>query len=240
MSENNQLTPQDQKGVWRMFNSIAPYYDFLNHLLSLNIDRYWRRFAVNLLLTHSQRREIFLDLASGTGDVGLTILSRSDAKVVGVDPAAKMLAIFKKKAEKKGLEERVFEVVGDGLSLPLSDSSVDGALIAFGIRNIPDRVSALKEMERVVRPGGAVVVLEFSKPEGFFGLVYDLYFHRILPLLGRLISKDPGAYLYLPKTVEEFPSPPTFAHLMDQAGFLKVRYWRLTQGIVTCYLGIVS
>ena len=235
-----ELTPGDQRGVWRMFNSIAPYYDFLNHLLSLNIDRYWRRYAVDLLLNNSAGHALFLDLAAGTGDVGFTILDRGGAKVVGVDPAAKMLEIFRKKARKRRLEERVFPVAGDGLSLPLPDSSVDGAIVAFGIRNIPDRLGALGEMRRVVRPGGSVVVLEFSKPGGFFGMVYDLYFHRVLPLLGRIISKDPSAYSYLPRTVEGFPPPIQFAGLMCDAGFSSVRYRSLTRGIVTCYVGVIE
>ncbi len=237
---HKELTPHDQKGVWRMFNSIAPYYDFLNHLLSLNIDRYWRRFAVDLLVKHSQVGT-YLDLAAGTGDVSFTLLRRHpDSKVVAVDPAEKMLAIFREKSLKRGVDNRAFAVVGDGLGLPLPDSSLAGAIVAFGIRNIPDRVGVLREMARVVRRGGAVVVLEFSKPRGLFGLLYDLYFHRVLPLLGRIISRDPLAYSYLPKTVEGFPKPSEFAGMMVAAGLERVRYWSLTGEIVVCYLGVLE
>ena len=155
------ITPQNQEKVWRMFNSIAPYYDLLNHLLSLNIDKRWRRFAVDLLLKHSQVG-IYLDLAAGTGDVSFTLLERHpDSEVVAVDPAEKMLAIFDRKSGMRGFKKRAFTVMGDGLALPLPDGSVAGAIVVFGIRNMPKRVKALKEMARVVRAGGVVVVLEF-------------------------------------------------------------------------------
>jgi len=238
---DRELTPENQKSVWRMFSSIAPYYDLLNHLLSLNIDRYWRSFGVRRLLKHSPGQCLFLDLAAGTGDVTFTILHQGrETRVLAVDPAIGMLSILQKKASKMGGEGRVFPVAGDGLLLPLPSACVDGAIVAFGIRNIPDRTTALREMRRTIRAGGSMVILEFSKPRGIFGLLYNIYFHQVLPFLGRVISKDPAAYSYLPRTVEEFPAPSLFAQLIAEAGFSKVRYWQLTGGVVTCYLGVVD
>ncbi len=215
-----------------MFNRISRWYDFLNHLLSAGQDILWRKWAVAGLLEEGGNR--FLDVASGTGDVAFEVLRQSpDAFVVALDPAFNMLKVAGKKARKKGA--RLLLVMGEGERLPFPDAFFDGVTIAFGIRNVEDREATLSEFYRVLRDDGRLVVLEFSKPKGLFGAVYDVYFHWILPTLGWIISGDRQAYRYLPESVERFPGPSEFSKELMRAGFKRVVLQPFTLGICYCY-----
>ncbi|MCL5966709.1 MAG: bifunctional demethylmenaquinone methyltransferase/2-methoxy-6-polyprenyl-1,4-benzoquinol methylase UbiE [Deltaproteobacteria bacterium] len=220
-----------------MFSSIAPRYDFLNRLLSLRRDRYWRRAAVAEMVPAAGGRH--LDVATGTADVALEIFRQKGdgARVVGSDISIEMMRIGWEKAVRAGRGGRMAFVKAPGEALPFRDGAFDSASIAFGIRNVVDRQAGLSEMCRVVRPGGRVAVLEFSRPRSpFFGTAYRLYFTRVLPRLGGLFSRR-SAYAYLPRSVEAFPPPPEFAAMMRAAGCSEVRFRPLTFGIVTLYVG---
>ena len=225
------------RSVGEMFSAIAPRYDLLNRLLSLGRDRLWRREAVATIRIERGGRH--LDLATGTADVALEILRQSGGKafVVGSDISLEMMRIGMEKAARAGRKGRIAFVRAPGEALPFSDGVFDSASVAFGIRNVVDRELGLREMVRVVRPGGRIVVLEFSQPDGtFFGALYRFYFTRVLPRIGGLVSKR-SAYAYLPESVRSFPSPPEFAEMMRKAGCSSVDYRPLSLGIVTLYAG---
>ncbi len=224
--------------IGEMFSSIAPKYDFLNRLLSLGRDRQWRRQAVAGI--RPKRGGRHLDVATGTADVALEILRQKGVEsfVVGSDISLEMMRIGREKATRQGRAGRMAFVRAPGEALPFRDGVFDSASIAFGIRNVADRERGLTEMCRVVRPGGRVVVLEFSRPEGaLFGALYRFYFTQVLPRIGGLVSKR-SAYTYLPESVEAFPSSPAFAEMMRAGGCATVDYRPLTFGIVTLYIGI--
>ena len=225
------------RNIGEMFSSIAPRYDLLNRLLSFGRDRKWRRQAVSGAgLARGGRH---LDVATGTADVSLEILRQkgTESFVVGSDISLEMMRIGREKAAHAGWGGRMAFVRAPGEELPFRDGTFDSASIAFGIRNVGDRNRGLSEMCRVVRPGGKVVVLEFSRPEGaLFGALYRFYFTQVLPRIGGLVSKR-GAYAYLPESVQAFPSPPAFAEMMRAAGCATVDYRPLTFGIVTLYVG---
>ncbi len=217
-----------------MFSEIAPRYDLLNRLLSLGADLSWRRRAVALALEGRPRR--ILDLATGTGDLALLLKEGApEAQVVGADFAPPMLALARKKAEVRGVEVDFLEA--DALALPFPDASFDAVTVAFGFRNFADYQRALHEIHRVLAPGGRLVLLEFPPPpKGAFGLVYRLYFGKILPFIGGLISGSFGAYRYLPESVEAFPPPEALKALMEEVGF-RVRYELLTFGVAAIHVG---
>ncbi len=226
------------RAIGEMFSSIAPRYDFLNRLLSLGTDRRWRRAAVGWITP--ERGGIHLDVATGTADIALEIFRQKGggAIVAGVDISPAMMRIGRKKADRAGVADRLLFVQAPGEALPFREGSFDSASIAFGIRNVVDREKGLKEMSRVVKPGGRLVILEFSQPEtAFFGALYRFYFTRVLPLLGGTFSRR-SAYTYLPDSVREFPSPRTFADMMREAGCDPVTFRPLTGGIVTLYVGV--
>lgn len=219
-----------------MFEAISPRYDLLNRLLSAGIDRRWRRAAVALLAPAPGER--ILDLATGTADVPVALLRcQGDLRVVGVDLTPGMLALGRRKLARLGLSSRGLLVAGDACSLPLAGGSFDGALVAFGVRNVASPVAALAELRRVVRPGGRLVVLEFSTPPGPLGRLFGLYFARVLPRVGAWVSGHPAAYAYLPGSVARFPPPREFAGLMEGAGFSGLRVRALTGGIAHLYRG---
>lgn len=223
--------------IGKMFSAIAPRYDLLNRLLSLGQDRRWRREAVARIVPASGGRH--LDMATGTADVALEILRRKggEAFVVGSDISAEMMRIGREKAARAGKKDRIAFVQAPGEALPFPDGVFDSASVAFGIRNVVDRELGLKEMCRVVRPGGRIVILEFSQPEGtLFGALYRFYFTKVLPRVGGLVSKR-SAYAYLPESVQGFPSPPAFAEMMRRAGCAEVDCRPLSFGIVTLYVG---
>jgi demethylmenaquinone methyltransferase/2-methoxy-6-polyprenyl-1,4-benzoquinol methylase len=221
-------------GPW--FDRIAGRYDLLNRLMSFGIDRRWRRKTVAALALADRPARI-LDLATGTADVALDIArAHHTATVVGIDPAARMLEIGRRKVESRGLGERIELVVGDAQALKFGDDEFDGATIAFGIRNVPDRAAALREMARVVRPGGRVCVLEMSEPRGgIMAAIARFHLHVVIPRLGALLS-EARQYRFLQTSTESFPPPPEFAALMTSCGLDVVEVRPFTFGICQLYV----
>ena len=219
-----------------MFDGIAKRYDFLNHLLSAGRDRRWRAAAIRAM--HLPENARIIDLCSGTADFAIAAAqSAPGIQVVGVDFAASMLAIGRNKIRTAGLDDRVRLVRGDALVIPVHDRWADGATIGFGIRNVIDPIAALRELARVIRPGGTLAILEFGEPviPGVRG-VYTWYFRQVLPRLGRLVSKHDSAYSYLPASVGTFPPPPAFAATISSQGFVDVTAVPLSLGIVYLYV----
>ena len=230
--------PDFSRQIQTMFGAVAPRYDFLNRLLSAGRDQYWRKIAVDLL--SPKRGECFLDLATGTGDIALEIAARlpDRIKVMAMDFSGPMLDRCKRKVETKGLQHSIRLQKGCGESIPFAEQSFHGVITAFGIRNFSDPKQALTEMHRVIKKNGKVIILEFSHPtHAVLGSLYRFYFQRLLPKVGKAISRHNNAYHYLPQSVEKFPMRAEFAHLMEQAGFQDVSHRDLTLGIVTLYQG---
>lgn len=222
--------------VQEMFNGIAPKYDLLNHLLSLGIDKAWRRKAMRELERGAKDR--VLDVACGTGDFSIEALRHGVRQVVGVDISENMLAVAREKARDKGLEEQLEFLYGDSEQLTFPDENFDAVTVAFGVRNFEHLERGLREMCRVLRPGGHVVILEFSTPDRFpMKQLYRFYFKHILPRVGGLVSGDRGAYEYLPASVFAFPQGDRFLDIMRACGFRDVRRRPLTFGIATLYTG---
>lgn len=217
-----------------MFTAIAPRYDLLNHLLSLNIDRWWRRRAIARLGWSGRPTGTYLDLCAGTLDLAAQ-LSRQRAfrgRVVGADFVVPMLKLGRGKAS------RIRPVGADALGLPFAGASFDGCTVGFGVRNLEDLRAGLVEMARVLKPGARLVVLEFTTPSfGPLRALYLFYFRRVLPLVGRIVSRHGTAYTYLPNSVLEFPDPDTFAGLLREAGFDDVGVESLTAGIAAIHWG---
>ncbi len=240
MKEHDEVTPyggadKTKKGqVEDMFDSIAPQYDFLNHLLSLNIDKIWRNRAVKLLKPKQPKQ--ILDVATGTGDFAIALAKLGPERIVGLDLSEQMLHFGRIKVEKQHLQNLIAMVKGDSEALPFEDNTFDAITVAYGVRNFENTVKGLAEMRRVMKPGGTVVVLEFSKPKVFpVKQLFYFYFHFVLPLIGRLFSKDRRAYTYLPESVETFPEGEDFLKLMRQAGFVEAKHMPLTFGISSIY-----
>lgn len=225
-------------GSGAMFDRIAERYDLMNRLISLGTDRIWRRRAVGALNVEPGGR--YLDLATGTADVALQILAgEPETRVIGIDPSTEMLAVGRRKASEAGLDDRIELQEGVAEELPLGDGSVDGAIIAFGIRNVPDRDAGLAEMVRVVRRGGRVVILELSEPRrGLLAPFARLHVHWIVPRLGALLSGAPE-YAYLSRSIAAFPPPEEFAARMETAGLGDVRAEPQTFGVCHLFSGIV-
>ncbi|MDY4043482.1 MAG: bifunctional demethylmenaquinone methyltransferase/2-methoxy-6-polyprenyl-1,4-benzoquinol methylase UbiE [Marinifilaceae bacterium] len=222
--------------VQEMFNGIAPKYDLLNHLLSLGIDKAWRRKAMRELERGAKDR--VLDVACGTGDFSIEALRHGVRQVVGVDISENMLAVAREKARDKGLEEQLEFLYGDSEQLTFPDENFDAVTVAFGVRNFEHLERGLREMCRVLRSGGRVVILEFSTPDRFpMKQLYRFYFKHILPRVGGLVSGDRGAYEYLPASVFAFPQGDRFLDIMRACGFRDVRRRPLTFGIATLYTG---
>ncbi len=226
------------RGVRAMFDAIAPRYDLLNRLLSFGIDRRWRTFAVRQLRIPAGGW--VLDVATGTGDVALEVAAQtpSTVRIVGADFTQGMLVHGLAKVLRSPYRDRIVLVNAPCEALPHPDAVFDGVTIAFGIRNVVDRSAGLREMHRVLRPGGRVVILEFSNPRSrlFKGLYY-FYFRRLLPLIGGLLSQR-SAYQYLPDSVLEFPDQKQFKELMTAEGFGQLQHFDLTFGIATVYVGV--
>jgi len=232
--------------IKEMFNAIAPRYDFLNRLLSLRQDVYWRR--VMILALNLTNQDIILDVACGTGDVMIEIIDQkpNQKQVIGVDFAPEMLKLARNKLSTKNISQKVRQnihqniklLAGNGLHLPFSPNTFDAITIAFGIRNIMDRKSALTCFFNCLKPGGAIAVLELATPKNkFFLSLYLLYFSRILPIIGAFFSKQMNAYTYLPKSVINFPPADEFSAIMKQAGFRNIKWRNLTLGIATVFIG---
>lgn len=227
-----------KKAVESMFDSIAWRYDFLNHFLSFGADRLWRKKAIRLIgKTH--KPAYILDVATGTGDLAIAALKLNPLKVTGIDISEQMLEIGRQKILKKGLSDKIELVKGDSEKIGFDDDSFDVAIVAFGVRNFADPLRGLKEMRRVIKPSGMIMVLEFSKPSSFpFRQVYNFYFHNILPFFGRIFSKDKAAYNYLPDSVMRFPDNEEFLQLLAESGFTDTGQKKLSGGIASIYSGI--
>ncbi len=224
--------------VRAMFDAIAPRYDLLNALLSLGVDRGWRREAVAWAVAKSPAA--VLDVATGTADLAIALRRAApNASVVGVDFSEPMLDIGRSKARRAGVD--VVLEVGDGTALPYADASFDAVTIAYGLRNFADVDAGLREFRRVLRPGGRLVVLEFPPPpRGLFGRLFRVYFTRVVPWLGGLVSGRRGAYAYLPASVLAFPAPEALADRLRRAGFRDVRYRLQTWGVSALHRGDVA
>ncbi|KAA9339639.1 bifunctional demethylmenaquinone methyltransferase/2-methoxy-6-polyprenyl-1,4-benzoquinol methylase UbiE [Hymenobacter busanensis] len=221
--------------VAHMFNSIAGKYDFLNHFLSAGTDIYWRRKAVGEL--RQLRPARILDIATGTGDFAFeTLRVGPEVQVTGVDISEGMLEVGRRKVRERGLGHRIELQLGDSENLPFDDNTFDAVTASFGVRNFENLPQGLAEMRRVLRPGGKLVILEFSKPRTFpFKQAYNFYFRHILPVFGKLISKDQSAYTYLPESVQAFPDGPAFLAVLQQVGFTSPQWQPLTFGISSIY-----
>ena len=221
--------------VEQMFDNIASTYDTLNHRLSWNIDRYWRRKAIRKLQPFAPKE--VLDIATGTGDFAIqTCRFLSSVSIKGVDISEGMMAVGRKKVELMGLQERISFERQDCTALTFDDNSYDAVIAAFGIRNFADLDKGLREMCRVLRPGGHLCILELTQPVAFpVRQLFQLYSHTVLPLYGRLISKDSEAYTYLTKTIEAFPQGERMVEILQQVGFRQAQFQRLTFGICTLY-----
>jgi len=225
-----------EQQVQEIFSEIAPRYDLLNHVLSLNIDRAWRRKAVDRLGWEQKPEGRYLDACAGTYDLSLELARRSDfgGRVVASDFAQPMLVVGREKL--RGAS--VSPVCGDTLRLPFPDDSFDGATVGFGVRNLSDLDRGFREFHRVLRPGARLVVLEFTvPPNAVMRRLYLFYFHRILPLVGRIVSGHPWAYTYLPESVKEFPGPVELQRRMEAAGFGGTGHSLLTGGIAALHWG---
>jgi demethylmenaquinone methyltransferase/2-methoxy-6-polyprenyl-1,4-benzoquinol methylase len=223
--------------VQKMFSSIAPRYDLLNHVLSLNIDRAWRRKAVDRLGWERKPEGLYLDNCAGTLDLAAELATRTEfrGQVIGSDFTLAMLQHGVHKVE----QLPVAPVCADALKLPFADKSFDGATVGFGVRNLADLDVGLSEFARVLKPGARLVILEFTTPQWQpFRALYFFYFLRVLPTIGRLVSSHGSAYTYLPESVMRFPEPPALAERMRGAGFGEVGWQSLTGGIAALHWGV--
>lgn len=228
------ITEGKKVRVEAMFNDIAPKYDFLNHFLSMGIDIQWRK-KVRKLLAPLQPKSI-LDVATGTADLAIELSKLNPEKIVGVDIASNMLEIGKEKVKAKKLDNVIELQLGDSENLAFEDNSFDAITVAFGVRNFENLQKGLREMHRVLKPGGITAILEFSKPKTFpFKQVYNFYFSYILPGFGKLVSKSKEAYTYLPESVGSFPEDTAFIKELEKAGYIDISQKRLTMGIATLY-----
>ena len=227
-------TTQTPMGSGQMFDRIAPRYDLLNRIMSGGLDQGWRRKLVRLVEAPDHAR--LLDLATGTADVAIALAANyGDAQVVGSDPSENMLGVGREKLHDLALEDRITLDVGDAQALPYADASFDGVTMAFGIRNVPDRPKALREMARIVRPGRRICILELGEPDNPFA---KLHVHHIVPRLGALLSGS-NEYRYLQTSIEAFPPPERFCDMMRTAGLVDVVYHRLAFGAAHIYVGVV-
>ncbi|AYZ11384.1 bifunctional demethylmenaquinone methyltransferase/2-methoxy-6-polyprenyl-1,4-benzoquinol methylase UbiE [Chryseobacterium arthrosphaerae] len=228
---NSEATKKSQ--VEDMFDNIAPKYDLLNHVLSMKIDVLWRNKLVRWM-KNDQPQEV-LDVATGTGDLAITIEKGTGSKVVGLDLSQQMLNVGVIKIKKLKLDGKISMQKGDAENLPFEDNRFDAVSVAFGVRNFENLTKGLAELRRVVKDNKSVYILEFSKVEGFMGPFYMFYFKNILPAIGRLVSKDNRAYTYLPDSVNAFPFGEKMKQILLDTGFKKVEYKKLSLGIATIY-----
>jgi demethylmenaquinone methyltransferase/2-methoxy-6-polyprenyl-1,4-benzoquinol methylase len=216
-----------------MFGRIAGRYDLLNHLLSGNVDKRWRQVVAERVREGMSGEALILDVACGTGDLSLSLFESTGARVIGTDFCRPMLSLAAGK-----LPRQIPLVEGDALSLPFKEGTFDVVTIAFGLRNLSDISSGLRELRRILKPKGRVAVLEFSRPSNsVLRMLFGIYFRNLLPLLGGIISGSRSAYIYLPSSVAQFPDQQQLAGLIEQAGFDRVSYENLTGGIAALHLG---
>lgn len=241
MPEVEQITPYGsdapkERQVERMFDSIAPAYDFMNRAMTLGIDRLWRAKAVGMLRAEEPRH--LLDVATGTGDLALLLARKlPQARITGVDLSSGMIKVGKEKVRKSGVADRVTLQVADCLDLPFANDEFDCITVAYGVRNFADLAAGYREMHRVLRPGGTLCVIELSTPVNpLVKPLYKAYTRGIIPLVGRLVSKDARAYSYLPESIAAVPQRGRMCALMESAGFREATFRPLTFGVCTIYL----
>lgn len=240
MYKQESVTPygegSKQEQIQRMFDKIAPSYDRLNHALSLGIDRRWRRTAVDALGKHKPQQ--ILDIATGTGDFALLLAKRIKPQhIVGADISEGMMAVGREKVKEEGLQNVISFQHEDCMQLSFPDGSFDAVTSSYGVRNFQNLDKGLQEMQRVLRPGGHLLIVELTPPPRFpMKQLFWLYAHVVMPLLGRLISHDDSAYTYLPASMEAFPQPEQMEGILRKAGFAEVQWRRFTFGISTMYL----
>ncbi len=232
---------EDQSGkkeqIARMFDNISGSYDFLNHFLSLGIDNVWRRKAIRTLRDLKPR--MILDVATGTGDFAVQALRLNPDRVIGVDISEGMLEVGRRKMRNRGLESKIELRRADSENLPFEENKFDAIIVAFGVRNFENLEAGLTEMHRVLRPGGKVVILEFSTPTAFpFRQLYHFYFRAVLPKIGRWVSRDSAAYTYLPESVRAFPDGTKFLNILNHLGFKQTAWTSLTFGISSLYTAV--
>jgi demethylmenaquinone methyltransferase/2-methoxy-6-polyprenyl-1,4-benzoquinol methylase len=228
---NSEATKKSQ--VEDMFDNIAPKYDLLNHVLSMKIDVLWRNTLVKMMKNDNPQE--VLDVATGTGDLAITIEKGTGAKVIGLDLSQQMLNVGVIKIKKLKLDGKISMQKGDAENLPFEENRFDAVSVAFGVRNFENLTKGLAELRRVVKDNKSVYILEFSKVEGFLGPLYMFYFKNVLPAIGRLVSKDNRAYTYLPDSVNAFPFGEKMKQILLDTGFKKVEYKKLSLGIATIY-----
>lgn len=240
MYKQESVTPygegSKQEQIRRMFDKIAPSYDRLNHALSLGIDRRWRRTAVDALGKHKPQQ--ILDIATGTGDFALLLAKRIKPQhIVGADISEGMMAVGREKVKEEGLQNVISFQHEDCMQLSFPDGSFDAVTSSYGVRNFQNLDKGLQEMQRVLRPGGHLLIVELTPPPRFpMKQLFWIYAHVVMPLLGRLISHDDSAYTYLPASMEAFPQPEQMEDILRKAGFAEVQWRRFTFGISTMYL----
>lgn len=233
-----QVTPYNtqagkKKEVEDMFDNIAPKYDLLNHVLSLKVDVLWRNTLVKWMKADQPKQ--VLDVATGTGDLALAVQKGTGAHITGLDLSQQMLNVGIEKIKKQQLSGEIDMIKGDAEHLPFENNAFDAACVAFGVRNFENLEKGLAEIRRVLKEQKSVYILEFSKVEGFMGPLYMFYFKNILPLIGRLVSKDNRAYTYLPDSVNAFPFGEKMKQILLNVGYSKVEYKKLSLGIATIY-----
>jgi demethylmenaquinone methyltransferase/2-methoxy-6-polyprenyl-1,4-benzoquinol methylase len=222
--------------VTSMFDNISHRYDFLNHLLSLGIDIKWRKRAIGILKSINPRQ--ILDVATGTGDFAIEALSLNPEKVTGIDISTGMLQKGREKIHKLRLQDKIELLQGDSEEIAFPDNKFDSVIVAFGVRNFENLEKGLSEMLRVVRPGGMIIIIEFSKPVRIpYKQIYNLYFKYLLPVIGRFFSKDKSAYSYLPASVMAFPEGEEFLKILEKIGYKQTKCHLLTFGISSIYVG---
>ena len=229
------IKPQTEQ-VKQMFDDIAPTYDRLNHILSLSIDKIWRNRVVRAVRRLGAKE--ILDIATGTGDLAIAMARKIEGTTIcGADLSPEMLAVAKQKVAKAALSDRITLMEGNAEHLPLPDMSADAVTIAFGIRNFENKENCLRELRRVLRTDGHLVILEFSNPKNrLIGWLYRIYSHKILPWIGGLVSRNRSAYEYLPASVDSFPNPDIFSQMIESAGYKMVKRHSQSFGIAQIYI----
>ncbi len=231
-----ELEESKKEQVARMFNNISHRYDFLNRVLSLGIDIHWRKEAVKIL--KKENPHYILDVATGTADFAIAALKSGAKKITGVDISERMLEVGRVKIANLRLNDKIELLSGDSENLAFEDNKFDAVIVSFGVRNFENLEKGLSEILRVLKPGGILIVLEFSKPSGyFFKHIYNFYFKFILPSVGKMISKDTAAYTYLPDSVNAFPFGNAFTSILDKTGFKNTTCKPLTFGVSSIYTG---
>lgn len=239
MTDISEIRPYDKNKpkkaqVSEMFNNIAPKYDFLNHLLSMGIDKIWRRKVINLI--KPLKPKVILDVATGTGDLALALTKVKPEKIIGIDISSGMLEKAKIKTADKHLSDIIEYIEGDAENLPFEDNYFDVITVAFGVRNFETLNKGLKELNRVLKPNGKLFILEFSKPQNpLMRKLYFFYFYNVLPTIGKIVSKDSRAYTYLPESVSVFPDGNVFLGILNENEFKNLICKPLTFGISSIY-----